>query len=849
MSRSVSGIDGMGYESINFMTVFALLIFAGPVWVAVEFYRHRRAIRLSGLETGFGILWTGISTIAILGFIGLAESGPESTSIAQSGFSSWMNSAHFAASSAVLALACVAFGFTHTVELLIAKRTRNLLDPDNRLASECMEFAGSAASFRPVTDNEKAIQEALAYSEQRFTQLINLLPQTVFEVSVQGKVLYTNPAGYEMFQFSRAEVEKGLKISDYFDPADRQRGIENFARIAQGEYIGPNEYAMILKDGRLLSAIISSRPIYCGKKVVGVLGAIFDISDRKRTERELRASQSMLRTVLDTIPVRVFWKDRESNFLGCNLQFAKDAGFNSPADIIGKNDSKIVPHNKAECYRADDLSVMESGVPKLNYEERRVGRNGEGNRWLRTNKIPLLDQEGEVFGVLGCYEDITESRLLSQELEYLASHDALTGLVNRREFERRLARVLDTAQREHSSHALCYVDLDQFKVVNDTCGHPAGDELLNQLGTVLQNQVRQRDTLARLGGDEFGVLMEHCSLHQAEIVAGKLRRAVAEFRFTWEGRSFNLGASIGVVPIDDATGTITELLVKADSACYAAKDMGRNRIHIYSEDDLVLAKRHGEMQWVSKIHQAIAENRFVLYAQPIVPLTLEGGQGNHCEILTRLVADDGQLVLPGAFFPASERFNLSPRLDRWVVENTLNWLASNRERLAGLSMCSINLSGHSLGDEDFQNFVSDALAELKIPPEKICFEITETAAISNLTRAIRFIHALKEQGCRFALDDFGSGLSSFAYLKNLPVDYLKIDGMFVTDILEDPIDLAMVKSINEIGHLMGKQTIAEFVESDAIRHKLKQIGVNYIQGYAAGPPVPLDQIDDSPAFH
>ncbi|MCI0733938.1 MAG: EAL domain-containing protein [Methylococcaceae bacterium] len=828
------------------MTVFALLILACPAIVAVEFYRHRRYIHRSGLGFGFRILLVGICFIA---FLGVAISGQESISGAQSGFSSWMKDLHLAAYSALLGVVCIALGFAVTLRILIGKRSNNRSHPENCPLAQRREIAGSTSFSSPAADHGKAMQEALAHSEERFSQLVNLLPQTVFEASLQGKVLYTNPAGFEMFQFTRAEVEKGLKISDYFDPADRQRAIENFARIAKGESIGPNEYTMVRKDGRSLSAIISSRPIFCGNQVVGVLGAIFDITDRKRTERELQDSQSMLRNVLDTIPVRVFWKDGDSNFLGCNIQFAKDAGFDSPSEIIGKNDSEVVPGSKAERYRADDLIVLNSGIPKLNYEETRIGRSGEGYRWLRTNKIPLLDTEGKIFGVLGCYEDITESRMLSQELEYLASHDALTGLVNRREFERRLERVLETAQHEQSFHALCYVDLDQFKVVNDTCGHPAGDELLNQLGTVLQNQVRQRDTLARLGGDEFGVLMEHCSLQQAEIVANKIRLAVAEFRFTWEGRSFNIGASIGVVPIDASSGTITELLVKADSACYAAKDMGRNRIHVYSEDDLDLAKRRGEMQWVSRIHEAIEKNRFVLYAQPIVPLGLEDGQGKHCEILTRMVSEEGQLILPGAFFPASERFNLSPRLDRWVVENTLNWLASNPERLSGLSMCSINLSGHSLGDEEFQNFVTELLGRLNIPPEKICFEITETAAISNLTRAIHFIRALKEQGCRFALDDFGSGLSSFAYLKNLPVDYLKIDGMFITDILDDPIDFAMVRSINEIGQLMGKKTIAEFVESDAIRHKLQQIGVNYIQGYAVGPPVPLDRIDESLHLH
>ncbi|MGH8549454.1 MAG: EAL domain-containing protein [Methylococcales bacterium] len=831
------------------MTVLELLIIAGPAVAAMECYRHRRELRHSGLGIRFGILLTGTGILAFLAFIGLAIAAKESLSIAQSRFPDWTEALHLAVYSALVGVACISLGIVCTIRILLVKGSINLSYPENNPDTEPRKIPGRSALFLPVAKDERAIQDALARSEERFTQLVNLLPQTVFEVAGQGKVLYTNPAGFDMFKFTRADVEAGLKISDYFDPADRQRGMENFNRISKGEFIGPNEYAMVRKDGRPLSAIISSRPVFCGDTVTGVLGAIFDISDLKRTERELQASQSMLRTVLDTIPVRVFWKDKESNFLGCNIQFAKDAGFDSPSDIIGKNDSEIVPASKAKRYRADDLSVLKSGIPKLNYEERRVGLNGEGHRWLRSNKIPLLDGEGGIFGILGCYEDITESRLLSQELEYLASHDALTGLVNRREFEHRLARVLDTAQRERSCHALCYVDLDQFKVVNDTCGHPAGDELLNQLGTVLQNQVRQRDTLARLGGDEFGVLMEHCSIEQAEIVAGKLRLAVAEFRFTWEGRSFNIGASIGVVPIEASTGTITELMVKADSACYAAKDRGRNRIHIYSEDDLELAIRQGEMQWVSKIHEALEDNRFVLYAQPIVPLTRESGSGKHFEILIRLVSEDGQMTLPGAFFPAAERFNLAPRLDRWVVENTLNWLVSNPACLKDLSMCSINLSGHSLGDGEFQNFVSNSVVKLNIPAEKICFEITETAAISNLSRAIRFIVGLKELGCRFALDDFGSGLSSFAYLKNLPVDYLKIDGMFVTGILEDPIDYAMVRSINEIGQLMGKKTIAEFVETDLIKQKLEQIGVNYIQGYAAGPPVPMDEIYASEYLH
>lgn len=813
------------------MTVIDVLIFGFLVFLVVEYYRHRRHIHHLGLGVGLGMVLVGVCIIVILYFADFPLTTKEPGYYPQL---AWYT--------AIGAVACISLGLAYSIWVLIPRTSKFMRRLENRSVEGTQDNTGSNVFFQSIIKDQNSIQEALEYSEERFSQLVNLLPQTVFEVSPKGEVVFTNSAGSEMFLFSAEDVKAGLNISDYFDPVDRQRGMENFKRILQGEYLGPNEYSMVRKDGQPLSAIITTRPIIRDGEVIGVMGAIFDITDRKKTERELESSQSMLRHVLDTIPVQVFWKDKESNFLGCNIQFAKDAGFNSPQDIIGRNDSEIATSGNAERYRTDDLSVLESGIPKLDYEEIRMGRNQEGQRWLRTSKIPLLDGDGKIYGILGCYEDITESRLLSQQLEHLASHDALTGLVNRREFEKRLVRVLENVKKEQSNHALCYLDLDQFKVVNDTCGHPAGDELLNQLGTVLQNYVRHRDTLARLGGDEFGILMEHCSLEQAEIVANKLRVTVAEFRYTWEGRSFNIGASIGVVPIDASTGTITELLVKADAACYAAKDMGRNRIHVYSEDDLDLVQRQGEMRWVSRIQEALDKNRFVLYAQPIVPLIEKNKIGKHYEILTRLIADDGQVILPGAFFPAAERFNLAPRLDRWVVDQCFTWLAASPERLECLSMCSINLSGHSLGDEEFQSFVSGYLEKLHIPADKICFEITETAAISNLSRAIRFIVGLKNKGCRFALDDFGSGLSSFAYLKNLPVDYLKIDGMFVTDILEDPIDLAMVRSINEIGQLMGKETIAEFVESEDIREKLTQIGVNYIQGFAAGPPVPINEI-------
>ena len=469
-------------------------------------------------------------------------------------------------------------------------------------------------------------------------------------------------------------------------------------------------------------------------------------------------------------------------------------------------------------------------------QERRDG----SQLWVRTTARTVKDDQGRAVVLMVC-EDITAAHRLSEKLSYQASHDPLTSLFNRREFERRLERALQEARIDQVEHALCYLDLDQFKVINDTCGHIAGDALLRQLGGVLQARLRKADTLARLGGDEFGVLIKYCAPEDAVKVAESLRRLITEFRFIWEDKSFNIGVSIGLVPIDEHSESITSALAAADSACYAAKDQGRNRIHLYHEKDADLARRRGEMQWVSRIHKALEEDRFRLSYQPIVPVGNGNGNGagEHYEILIRMVDEDDRMVSPGAFLPAAERYNLISQLDHWVLETAFAWLVDHPQHLENLHMCSINLSGHSLGDQEFLEFATRQLEETGIPPEKICFEITETMAIVNLSKATQFMQALKGLGCRFALDDFGSGLSSFAYLKNLPVDFLKIDGVFVKDIVDDPIDMAVVSSINEIGHVMGKQTIAEFVEDEAILAKLREIGIDYAQGYGIGRPQPF----------
>jgi len=367
----------------------------------------------------------------------------------------------------------------------------------------------------------------------------------------------------------------------------------------------------------------------------------------------------------------------------------------------------------------------------------------------------------------------------------------------------------------------------------------AGDELLRQIAGMLGEHVRKRDTLARLGGDEFGVLMEHCDLHEGTRVANSVQDAIAGYRFHWEGNTHTVGASIGVVSITDDSGDITDVLKAADAGCYAAKESGRNRIHVYHEQDTALALRHGEMQWVSRINRALEENLLLLTLQPIAPIHGVEGEKISYEVLLRMQADDGNIILPTDFLGAAERYNLSIKLDHWVIRKIFKWHANNKMKLEHVSLLNINLSGQSLGDEEFLNFTIAELKNYRVPPEKICFEITETAAITNLSSANRFMHALKQLGCVFALDDFGTGLSSFGYLKTLPVEYLKISGLFVKDIMDDPIDLAMVKSINEIGQVMGKKTIAEYVESEEILARLIELGVNYAQGYAIAKPALL----------
>ncbi len=499
--------------------------------------------------------------------------------------------------------------------------------------------------------------------------------------------------------------------------------------------------------------------------------------------------------------------------------------------IINEETREPAPDPVARCLQEGKITGLAEHTSLLN----RAGQEYA----IQDSVAPIRHPGGEIVGTVLVFSDVTKARRLSQAISYQATHDALTELINRREFEHRLCRVLETSRTVDQEHTLAYLDLDQFKIINDSCGHAAGDELLRQLSGLLKTQVRKRDSLARLGGDEFGVLMEHCSVRQAIRVAEVLRKATENFRFLWEDRSFSIGVSIGLVPINKTSMDMAGILNAADAACYMAKQQGRNRIHIYQADDSERARSQGDRHWAARIPKALEENRFQLSLQPIVPLRQSKSGKKYYELLLRMQDETGRIVMPRVFLSSAERYNLVARLDRWVIATAFQWLASHPAQLRQLALCSINLSVHSLADETFPEFIIGQFASTRVPPEKICFEINETTVITHLTMAAQLIKALKELGCQVALDNVGGNLSSLGYLRNLPVDFLKIDGRFVKDIDADPVSLAMVKCINEIGQLMGKKTIAEFVESKAILEKLRALGVDYAQGYFIGEPRPL----------
>ncbi|NLY76035.1 MAG: EAL domain-containing protein [Firmicutes bacterium] len=490
------------------------------------------------------------------------------------------------------------------------------------------------------------------------------------------------------------------------------------------------------------------------------------------------------------------------------------------------------------------VEIVLSQNKTINFPNQALLVNRDGREYaIEATASPILNRDNEIGGIVIVLRDVTQTRELPKKISYQASHDSLTGLVNRGKFEEHLEQVLESAKNQGLAHVLFFMDLDRFKIVNDTCGHFAGDQLLKQVANLFKKYVRNSDIVARLGGDEFAVILENCPLSKAMEIAGNIRRAVQEYRFTWRENQFMIGISIGVVEINAGSVSADMVLNEADEACYCAKENGGNKVHVYRGEG-GFTKHHGEAQWALDIHRAFEDNRFCLFYQPIVPVRGEKII-NQYEILIRMYDENGKIIYPGSFLPAANRYKLMSSIDRWVINTYFAYYDANYNRKGSKTrkrgaLCNINLSGLFLNDDEFAlDFIVEQLKRYNVPPEAICFEITETLAVANFGKIIKFIQKLKSIGCRFALDDFGNGLATFNYLKNLPVDFVKIDGSFVRHITDNQIDLAMVESINHIAHLMNIKTVAEFVENEAAFLKLKEIGVDYAQGYWIAKPVIL----------
>jgi diguanylate cyclase (GGDEF)-like protein/PAS domain S-box-containing protein len=682
------------------------------------------------------------------------------------------------------------------------------LEDEQRVSTVMQIFADRVGAEFERRLAHKALEE----SQARFEGFFETAADAAVIVDKSGGIVQVNSKFEELFGYERDEII-GRSI-DILVPEEsrkhhsklREQYLEN---PAVRDINGRPELIAVRKDLSQFSAEITLSPMRTSEGLF-VTAVICDVTARKRAEQELERLASF--PMMSPIPVM------EVDLLG-RITYENPVSARLFPDLSKKGFDHPLLQN-IEDYLSDLKNGLRSVVRDVNVGgaiyEQQLSYIGE------TNQLRIYSW------------DVTNLHEMTKQMAYQASHDALTGLLNRREFEQHLERAIQSAVFEDKLHALCYIDLDQFKIVNDTCGHIAGDELLRQLTSLLRKHVRDSDSLARLGGDEFGLLFIGCPMERAAELADNLRQVISEFVFMWESQSFKVGASIGLVEINRSSGSLAEVLSAADSACYAAKEMGRNRLYMYHPNDAVVSRNVSEMNWTHRIRHALDRNDFILYYQTIESLVDADEQ--HCEILLRMIDVDGSTVLPGAFIPAAERFGLMGEIDKWVVDHSLDII---RDGGYNFKSYSINLSGQTLGNPSVMNTIIDEISKSDVNPELICFEITETAMITNFTSADKYIKTIRGMGCKFALDDFGTGLSSFSYLKSLPVDRLKIDSHFIRDIVEDEINSTMVMSINVVGHSMSLLTVAEGVEDKQILESLRKIGIDYAQGYALSRPQPF----------
>jgi diguanylate cyclase (GGDEF)-like protein/PAS domain S-box-containing protein len=701
------------------------------------------------------------------------------------------------------------------------------------------------ARLAGITIKRQLDEDRLRSSEMRYRGLFENVIDGVYIASREGDLITANPALVEMLGFDSVDELKaeGKTTMLYVNPIDRERV---FARLEAEGIVKNFEYRLRRKDGREIVVLENARAV-CDDdgNIVAHEGTITDITERKRAETRVFEEKERAQVTLQSIGDGVITTDADGNIDYINPVAQDLTGWDmrgAHGTPIGEIMTIINQHTRATVDNPVMRCLKEGRVITLEENSILIAKSGEEVP-IQDSAAPIRDRIGNVIGAVMVFHDVSKETRLFRQLSYQASHDALTDLINRREFENRLITALDGIRgKPDKTHALLYLDLDQFKVVNDTFGHSAGDALLRQLSELVHQNIRSTDVLARLGGDEFGILLERCSEDRAIEVAESIRGAIEGYRFEWQDSFTTVRCSIGVVMVTSENADVAGLMSSADVACYSAKDMGRNKVHLYKDVDASL--RHEEMKWVSRISSAVEENRLELYFQPIIGIGSDNSDSRgHYELLLRMRDEDGEIVGPDQFIPAAERYNLMSTLDRWVIREALSNLADREAKDEARYTIAINLSGTSLSEDRFLEDVIKELQKQELPTGAICFEITETAAISNLSRVIHFMQTLKKLGCKFSLDDFGSGLSSFTYLKNLPVDYLKIDGQFISNVAEDSVDESMVKAISQVGHAMGIETIAERVETKQVLEKLGSLGIEFAQGYYIARPASVQSFE------
>ena len=723
------------------------------------------------------------------------------------------------------------------------RKTKTLLLIANLAAAGMLLPIGILLSRRMIRYRELA-EQALKLSQERFNLAVTGSNDGLWDWNIVTGEMYYSPRFEELLGFRELEMGNSMDMLMSRVHADDRAAVdEAFRNHLQNGAPFDIEMRLLTKtaDYRWFRSRGQSVRGATGK-AIRMAGSITDMTDRRQAASDLFAEKERALVTLASIADGVVTTDPDGwveylnpiaeQLSGWTTATARGLPMQAILRMVDETNRKLAP-NPIEMVLREERTVEAASTLLL-------VRNDGTEVPIMQSAAPIRSRSGEITGVVLVLHDVSRERQYVAKLSYQASHDSLTGLINRGEFERRLGLALKSAAQLGRHHAVMYLDLDQFKVVNDTCGHAAGDQLMRQVSAVLQRRLREGDTLARLGGDEFGVLLENCAPDNALRIADGLRQTVTECHFAWETRSFNIGVSIGLVNVEDGLFTLNEVMSAADTACYMAKEKGRNRVQVYHAEDSELSTRQGEMEWIGRLQKALEEDRFVLYSQDIAGLDPAHKLADHCEILIRMLDEKGDLVPPMAFIPAAERYNLMPSIDRWVVRNAFAIIARQQAETGGApALYAINLSGASIGDERFLEYVREQFSHFAVSPQSICFEITETAAIAKLDKATDFINQFKSLGCLFSLDDFGAGMSSFAYLKHLPVDFLKIDGGFVKDMADDPIDRAMVEAINSIGHVMGKQTIAEFVDGERVIRLLREMGVDYAQGYGVAKPRPF----------